>query len=107
MASDPRIRPVELNLDRRKHLRVRWADGHEGTIPLVRLRRACPCAECTQKRAEQDSNPLRVIQPEPNLLEMVTVDTAELVGHYGLRIRWNDGHEAGIYDFETLRRLSQ
>lgn len=36
---------------------------------------------------------------------MVTAAGAELVGNYGLRIRWNDGHDLGIYDFEYLRSL--
>jgi ATP-binding protein involved in chromosome partitioning len=28
-----------------------------------------------------------------------------LVGAYGLRIHWSDGHATGIYTFELLRRL--
>lgn len=36
---------------------------------------------------------------------MATVAGAELVGHYAVRIRWQDGHDAGIYDYATLRRL--
>jgi DUF971 family protein len=28
----------------------------------------------------------------------------ELVGSYGLRIRWSDGHDTGIYTFELLRK---
>jgi ATP-binding protein involved in chromosome partitioning len=26
-----------------------------------------------------------------------------LVGGYGVRIRWSDGHDTGIYTFEQLR----
>lgn len=26
-----------------------------------------------------------------------------LVGGYGLRIRWSDGHDTGIYTFQQLR----
>ena len=36
---------------------------------------------------------------------MVTVDEAELVGRYALRIRWKDGHDSGVYDFALLRSL--
>jgi DUF971 family protein len=28
-----------------------------------------------------------------------------LVGAYGLRVNWSDGHETGIYTFEQLLRL--
>jgi DUF971 family protein len=28
-----------------------------------------------------------------------------LVGTYGIRIRWSDGHGTGIYTFEILRAL--
>jgi DUF971 family protein len=27
----------------------------------------------------------------------------ELVGAYGLRVRWSDGHGTGIYTFDRLR----
>ena len=29
----------------------------------------------------------------------------DYVGRYGLRITWADGHDTGIYTFETLREL--
>lgn len=103
--SDPAVQPVELNLERSKQLSVRWADGHESVIPLSRLRRECPCASCRETRREHESNPLVVSLPVERPQDMVLADSAELVGHYALRIRWKDGHEAGIYDFGLLRRL--
>jgi DUF971 family protein len=27
------------------------------------------------------------------------------VGNYALRFKWNDGHEAGIYSWDYLRRV--
>ncbi len=100
------IQPVEINLDRIKHLNVRWSDGHESTIPLLQLRKACPCASCREERAERAKNPLVVIPPERNVLEMVTVNKAELAGNYALKITWNDGHDVGLYDFALLREIS-
>jgi DUF971 family protein len=102
---DPRTQPIELNLERAKRLEIRWADGHHSVIPLLQLRRACPCAACQATREEHEHNPLVVNPPVQNPQEMVTVDEAELVGNYALRIRWKDGHAAGIYDFELLREL--
>ncbi len=37
--------------------------------------------------------------------DMMIVERAELVGAYGLKIVWNDGHDTGIYDFALLREL--
>jgi len=34
----------------------------------------------------------------------VSPEGVELVGGYGIRIRWSDGHSAGIYTFEKLRQ---
>ena len=28
-----------------------------------------------------------------------------LVGAYGIKIEWSDGHDAGIYSYQTLRAL--
>ena len=100
-------RPLELDLDRRRHLRVRWADGVEHVIPLVEIRRACPCATCKADREERERNPLRVIAPVADELAMVTAGGATLAGHYAIRIAWNDGHDTGIYDFALLRRLGE
>lgn len=97
--------PVALNLDRSRELRIRWADGVECVYALATLRRACPCAACREARAGEEANPLRVMQPPARQVDMVTVRTAELVGNYALRIVWNDGHAAGLYDFGLLRSL--
>jgi len=39
--------------------------------------------------------------------EMATLADAELVGHYGLRLRWQDGHDTGIFEFRLLRQLGE
>lgn len=103
--SSSKTPPVELNLKRTEHLHIRWADGQESVIPLTQLRQACPCATCRAAREERDRKAPAAIRPAENQQDMVTADMAELVGNYGLRIRWKDGHEAGIYDFGLLRSL--
>lgn len=95
--------PLALDLDRQKELRIRWTDGHESVYPLEALRRACPCATCRAEREARQRNPLHVLAGSADRRAMTTVDQAELVGRYALRIRWNDGHDTGIYDFQTLR----
>jgi len=105
-AVDPAVQPVEIDLDRGSELRIRWADGLESVYPLAVLRRECPCAVCRQEREEKAGNPLRVMKSREEQQAMVTAAGAELVGHYALRIRWQDGHAAGVYEFALLRSLS-
>lgn len=102
---DSAVQPVEIDLDRTRELRITWADGQRCVYPLVLLRRECPCATCRQERAEQKSNPLRVVQPGAEQQSMVIAARAELVGNYGLRITWKDGHDTGIHDYALLRSL--
>lgn len=100
-------RPVALDLDRSRSLRVQWSDGLDAEIALPRLRQACPCATCRDAREESRRNPLRVISGAASEQDRTTASGAELVGRYAVRIRWNDGHDTGIYDFSLLRQLTE
>jgi len=75
-----------------------WGDGE----PPVRLdaralRLACPCAACVDEMTGH-----RVLDPGAVPADIHVVGV-ELVGAYGIRIRWSDGHATGIYTFEWLR----
>jgi DUF971 family protein len=37
--------------------------------------------------------------------ERVSAEEIGLMGRYGIRIRWSDGHDTGIYTFDRLRAL--
>ena len=80
-----------------------WDDGREDYFPLEKLRRACPCAMC---KGEKDilgnvyKGPDRPLTPRA-----FQAVTHRRVGGYALQIDWADGHNDGIYSFETLRRL--
>lgn len=99
--------PLEFDLDRTRGLRIQWSDGSTGDIPLAALRRACPCATCRAEREERSRNPLAVVAPVGDQSRMVTAETAELTGHYALRVVWKDGHNTGIYNFALLYELCQ
>lgn len=103
--SDPRVHPLELDLERSVRLRIRWADGAESRIPLERLRASCPCATCRALREERARNPLLVLPKATSAAALSTVEKAELAGAYALRVTWRDGHDTGIYDFRLLREL--
>ncbi|MBL8877592.1 MAG: DUF971 domain-containing protein [Phycisphaerales bacterium] len=97
------IRPVSVDLDRRRTLRIGWADGHLCELSLSLLRRACPCATCRQEREAREKNPLHVMRAgEP---DSAMAEEASLVGNYALRLRWAGGHDTGIYEWSYLRSL--
>jgi len=102
---DPAFHPLELELDRSRHLRVTWGDRHESVIPLAVLRKNCPCASCRSLREERERNPLAILSHAGDPAAMCTATSAELVGTYALRIDWADGHNTGIFYFRLLRSL--
>jgi DUF971 family protein len=81
-------------------LLIEWDDrGHQGFYPARLLRLACPCAGCVE---ETSGRPL--LDPAGVSSDVRPV-TLALVGAYGLRVQWSDGHGTGIYTFEQLGRL--
>jgi DUF971 family protein len=86
------IRRVPDGLD------IDW-NGAEDTVHFSAraLRLACPCAACVD---EMSKRPL--LDPATVPID-IAVGSLELVGAYGLRIRWSDGHGTGIYTFDWLR----
>jgi DUF971 family protein len=78
---------------------IEWDEGrHQGFFPARPLRLACPCAACVE---EMSGRPLLDPARIPSDIRPVSVS---LVGAYGLKIQWSDGHSTGIYTFEQLHR---
>lgn len=100
---DPR--PVHLDLDRKKGLRVRWADGVESFYPVAYLRRMSPSAEMRELRKEMEKNPLTVLPASMSGDGDLQALDAELVGNYALRLHFSDGHGTGIYSWGYLREI--
>ena len=77
---------------------IEWdTAGHEVLFPARLLRLACPCAACVD---EMSGRPLLDAGSVPADVRPVSL---ALVGAYGLRVQWSDGHGTGIYTFERLR----
>ena len=80
---------------------VVWQDGHESYFPGVELRRACSCAECRGEQHLFGRATLPVARRlGPEAFQPVAV---ELIGNYGLKVTWGDGHDHGIYHLTDLR----
>jgi DUF971 family protein len=78
-------------------IRVEWDQaGHVAFFPARALRLACPCAGCVE---EMTGRPL--LDPARVSTDVRPLSLA-LVGAYGLRVNWSDGHSTGIYTFERL-----
>ena len=83
-------------------LALRWADGIETYLPLDFLRKACPCALCAGEKDILGN----VYKGEAKLgPESVQLKRCTIVGGYGIKPEWMDGHDSGIYSFSYLRSL--
>lgn len=84
-------------------LALSFSDGVECYLPLLLLRRSCPCASC---QGEPDALG-RVVKPVSSVgdrgCEITKIDP---VGGYALQIHWGDGHASGIYSYDLLRALA-
>jgi DUF971 family protein len=92
-------------------IEIDWRDGHNSAWNFRWLRDACPCATCNDEREKSGrapgepkpkvQDPFALYQEPPRPVEVTPV------GKYALRFKWNDGHEAGLYSWDYLRRVCQ
>lgn len=95
---DPAMRAQTIDVERDGGLRIVFGDGHECSFGLLELRTACPCAACRGARDQGQA----AFDPATMVVDL-RIENAELVGEWGLRFAWNDGHGTGIYPFDLLR----
>jgi ATP-binding protein involved in chromosome partitioning len=90
--------PVPYAITRRDDgLLIEWEPGgHQALFPARELRLACGCAMCREEMTGR-----RLLDPE-SVPEDIRPVSVALVGAYGLRVHWSDGHGTGIYTFERL-----
>lgn len=92
----PMVMPYRITR-RDDGLQFEWdQSGHVAFYEARRLRLSCPCAECVE---EMSGRPLLTPESVPADIRPVSVG---LVGSYGLKVDWSDGHGTGIYTFEKL-----
>jgi DUF971 family protein len=96
------MRPVDIQ-HIGDELAIKWDDGKESFIPLEKLRRSCPCAECkgeTDVMGNLYKGPERALTPLAFQLRGWT-----MIGTYAVQPLWADGHNSGIYPFAYLRGI--
>lgn len=90
--------PTEIRLDRAARvLRVTFDDGAAFALPAEYLRVESPSAEV------QGHGPGQKMWVSGK--QNVGVTAVEPVGHYAVRLVFDDGHDSGIFSWEYLREL--
>ena len=92
--------PTELRLVRaEKRLEITFDDGRRYNLPAEYLRVESPSAEVQGHGPSQ-----KVVVAGRREVGMVAL---EPVGNYAVRIRFDDGHDTGIYSWRTLEELGR
>ena len=93
-------RPVAINLHRRsQELELSYAGGRSYRLPAEYLRVYSPSAEVMGHGPGQRKVPIGK--------ENVNIDHIEPVGNYAVLLHFDDGHNTGIYSWETLYNLGR
>ena len=90
--------PIEIVGLNRPDLTIHWDETSQSTYKARDLRLSCRCAHCIE---EMTGRPLLDPHTVP---DVITITNLDLVGTYGIQIRFSDGHGTGIFRFEDLYR---
>lgn len=93
--------PEELRFSKSKQtLNVKFDDGAAFKLPYKYLRLESPSAEVQG----HGSGPK---PPAPVVSDDISVEKADPVGRYAVRIFFSDGHSSGLYTWTYLRELGE
>jgi DUF971 family protein len=94
--------PKNVEADRAQGaLRITWMDNVVSQYPFVALRGLCCCAGCVDEHTGERLLDFDSIPAD------ISVENMQLVGNYGLRIHWSDGHNTGLYTWSRLRDVAE
>jgi len=92
--------PTEIKLRKAERvLEVAFEDGVTYSLPAEYLRVESPSAEVQGHGASQK----QIVARKKN----VAIEAVEPVGNYAVRLIFGDGHDSGLYTWETLYRLGK
>jgi DUF971 family protein/molybdopterin converting factor small subunit len=94
MMSNETPTPIEINLHQKSHLlALRFSDGMSFELPCEYLRVFSTAAEVKASDTPVTGK------------ESVNITQIEPQGQYAIRLIFDDGHDTGIYSWETLYKL--
>ena len=100
MSEADRPWPTEIKLRKSERmLDVAFEDGTRFSLPAEYLRVESPSAEVQGHGQGQK----KTVPGKRN----VAIDAVEPVGNYAVRLIFGDGHDSGLYTWETLYRLGR
>jgi DUF971 family protein len=93
------MQPTDIKLHKKSALlELHYEDGGKFALPAEFLRVYSPSAEVRGHGPGQE-----VLQIGK---QFVKITQLEPVGHYAVRLHFDDGHNTGIYSWEYLRELA-
>ena len=92
--------PEDIRLSKAKNsLFVKFDNGYEATLAAELLRVESPSAEVQGHGSGQKTTPAGKAN--------VTIVAIEPVGNYAIRISFSDGHDTGLFSWDTLHDYGQ
>ncbi|MEX0608254.1 MAG: DUF971 domain-containing protein [Balneolaceae bacterium] len=101
---DEATTPTSIEVSNKEQvLEVTWKDGQTSVYPLFGLRKNCPCVMCRGGHGKMSEFDISAFFEEnPSRIE---IRDLQQVGNHAIKITWGDGHNSGMYRWETLRWL--
>lgn len=99
---EPRPTPAPLEIrqkSRERKVIITWNGGETFEYSFEYLRVFCPCAACRGHLPSQK----QLIHGKRD----ITLKAITPVGHYAVRLGFSDGHDSGVYAWETLLALGR
>ncbi len=103
----PQVLPRSIERLSPHRIAIVWSDGVRAVYEASRLREACPCATCREKRQARQTPTQPLGLPVLSVAETQPIAVARMtpVGNYAYNIAFSDGHDSGIYVFEFLYEI--
>ena len=77
-----------------KRIIITWDTGEQFTYSWEFLRVQCPCAACSGHTPDQ----AKLIDGK----QSIRIRAINPVGHYAVKLEFDDDHDSGVYSWETL-----
>jgi|SRR5690625_4700143 len=102
MSHDLRATNIDVSNSEGK-LKLDWNDGHQSVYTLFGLRKNCPCVHCRGGHGNMNTFDRSLFFVDaPRHFE---IEDIKQIGNHAIRIFWSDGHNNGMYQWQTLREM--